>query len=492
MPLLALLKHPLVGGEGDERLALARRGPRARPRSCAARARPAGPRRARRAFRRACRRMAAGPRRGSCRSTGCFGAPHALGRLRRRAWRRRRRRWPAMRRGAGPTGGWPPSCSASCRRSGAGARLTVAADDAVPLLRATARRSARCGRPTAGIRASSSGACSKRGCSAPTWSSSAGSTKASGRHCRRPIRGFRPRSAPTSGMPSLEFRIGLAAHDFASALGAPRRADHPRPARQPLADRRLALLLRLDAMTRRPAARHQARAAGRGARRSRAAAAGRPPSAGAAGGAAARADLGDRGRPAQGRSVRLLRPGDPRPAARSIRSMPITRAALEGQRGAQGARALAASRTSAIRTSCAPRAEQLLERRGDPPDAPRLVAAAADRGDRLDRRARAQQPGGRPQAPARPRSAGEAVIAGVTVHGRADRIDRLADGGLAIVDYKTGQPPTQKAVDAGLRAPARAARADRRAPAGSRASRAIRRRFEYWSLARHKGTVRAS
>jgi ATP-dependent helicase/nuclease subunit B len=45
---------------------------------------------------------------------------------------------------------------------------------------------------------------------------------------------------------------------------------------------------------------------------------------------------------------------------------------------------------------------------------------------------------------------GEIVIAGVTVHGRVDRIDRLADGGLAIVDYKTGAPPTQKAVAEGF------------------------------------------
>ena len=49
----------------------------------------------------------------------------------------------------------------------------------------------------------------------------------------------------------------------------------------------------------------------------------------------------------------------------------------------------------------------------------------------------------------RPRSAGETEIAGVTLHGKADRIDRLADGGLAIVDYKTGKPPAQKAVDDG-------------------------------------------
>ena len=34
--------------------------------------------------------------------------------------------------------------------------------------------------------------------------------------------------------------------------------------------------------------------------------------------------------------------------------------------------------------------------------------------------------------------------------GRADRIERWRDGGLAILDYKTGTPPSQKEVDAGL------------------------------------------
>ena len=38
---------------------------------------------------------------------------------------------------------------------------------------------------------------------------------------------------------------------------------------------------------------------------------------------------------------------------------------------------------------------------------------------------------------------------GFTLHGRADRIERRADGSLAIMDYKTGTPPTQRAVDAG-------------------------------------------
>jgi ATP-dependent helicase/nuclease subunit B len=37
-----------------------------------------------------------------------------------------------------------------------------------------------------------------------------------------------------------------------------------------------------------------------------------------------------------------------------------------------------------------------------------------------------------------------------TVTARADRVDRLADGTLAIVDYKTGAPPTKKEVEAGF------------------------------------------
>ncbi len=37
-----------------------------------------------------------------------------------------------------------------------------------------------------------------------------------------------------------------------------------------------------------------------------------------------------------------------------------------------------------------------------------------------------------------------------TLHGRADRIERRADGSVAILDYKTGTPPTARQVEAGL------------------------------------------
>jgi ATP-dependent helicase/nuclease subunit B len=79
------------------------------------------------------------------------------------------------------------------------------------------------------------------------------------------------------------------------------------------------------------------------------------------------------------------------------------------------------------------------------------------------------------------------VVAGVTVHGRADRIDRLADGGLAIIDYKTGQPPTQKAVDAGF-ALQLGLLGLIGAAGGFEGVTGDPEAFEYWSLARHKGT----
>lgn len=45
---------------------------------------------------------------------------------------------------------------------------------------------------------------------------------------------------------------------------------------------------------------------------------------------------------------------------------------------------------------------------------------------------------------------GSMDIAGVTLTGKFDRIDRFADGTLAIVDYKTGQPPSIRAVREGF------------------------------------------
>ncbi|RIA45790.1 ATP-dependent helicase/nuclease subunit B [Hephaestia caeni] len=45
---------------------------------------------------------------------------------------------------------------------------------------------------------------------------------------------------------------------------------------------------------------------------------------------------------------------------------------------------------------------------------------------------------------------GKIDLAGVTLNGTADRIDRLGSGGIGIVDYKTGKPPSAAAVRAGF------------------------------------------
>ncbi|MDD3798732.1 MAG: double-strand break repair protein AddB [Novosphingobium sp.] len=45
---------------------------------------------------------------------------------------------------------------------------------------------------------------------------------------------------------------------------------------------------------------------------------------------------------------------------------------------------------------------------------------------------------------------GEMTVDGVRIHGRADRIDRFANGELAVVDYKTGGPPSAAMVEKGF------------------------------------------
>lgn len=84
---------------------------------------------------------------------------------------------------------------------------------------------------------------------------------------------------------------------------------------------------------------------------------------------------------------------------------------------------------------------------------------------------------------------GDIDIAGVTLGGKADRIDRLPGGGIAVVDYKTGQAPTPAMVRAGysLQLGLLGLIAERGgfAPLGddNRASA-----FEYWSLAKRGGS----
>lgn len=75
-------------------------------------------------------------------------------------------------------------------------------------------------------------------------------------------------------------------------------------------------------------------------------------------------------------------------------------------------------------------------------------------------------------------------IAGVELRGKFDRLDRLADGGLAIVDYKTGKPPSPAAVSEGfsLQLGLLGLIAERGGFAGVSG---IMGAFEYWSLAKY-------
>ncbi|WP_017670980.1 double-strand break repair protein AddB [Blastomonas sp. AAP53] len=45
---------------------------------------------------------------------------------------------------------------------------------------------------------------------------------------------------------------------------------------------------------------------------------------------------------------------------------------------------------------------------------------------------------------------GTFILDGVEIRGKADRIDRMPDGSLVIVDYKTGKPPSARQVEAGF------------------------------------------
>ena len=123
--------------------------------------------------------------------------------------------------------------------------------------------------------------------------------------------------------------------------------------------------------------------------------------------------------------------------------------------------------------------------RGGPPDGPRFVGAAADGGDHwIAEVERKNQAEGR--RPIKAEAEGEAALAGVTVYGRADRIDRLPDGGLAIIDYKTGQPPSHKAVNEGFALQLGLLGLIGRA-GGFEGVSGDPEPFEYWSLARYRG-----
>jgi ATP-dependent helicase/nuclease subunit B len=80
---------------------------------------------------------------------------------------------------------------------------------------------------------------------------------------------------------------------------------------------------------------------------------------------------------------------------------------------------------------------------------------------------------------------GETAVRTVRIFGRADRIDRLADGKLAVIDYKTGKPPSGAMVEQGfaLQLGLTALIAEH---GGFEGVSGIAERFEYWSLSKRR------
>ncbi|HEY5723217.1 MAG TPA: double-strand break repair protein AddB [Allosphingosinicella sp.] len=294
-----------------------------------------------------------------------------------------------------------------------------------------------------------------------------------------------PRLRHDLGLPGLERRIGLNAHDFAESLGGPQvlvtraRRDSRAPA---VASR---FWLRLEAMTggltRSHRHRHWARA--------------------------------------------IDRPGPPRPAGRPApspdRALRPTRVAvtdidrLKADPFAFYARKMLqlsaldpidadpspAWRGSAVHRvleqwmkedDCdpdrlRPRAEALLREASAHPLMralwqPRLIEAIDWIAGEM---ARNRDEGRRPL---RAEAWGEIAMDGLKLHGIADRIDRLADGRLAIVDYKTGTPPGPKAVAEGyaMQLGLLGLIAERE---GFEGIEGVPAAFEYWSLAKKAGKL---
>jgi ATP-dependent helicase/nuclease subunit B len=478
VPLLALLKHPLVGGEGDERLAwldvvreldLKLRGPRPSA-GLSGLDLHFGSLRAWRAARPRIERidaMFAEP-------PSLAGFARALGEAAQeiagdRAWQ-------------GPAGRLAAELLAELQTSDAARALTVSVDDAVPLLRqlldGKAVRPPFGGHPRIFIwglleaRLQRADLVILGGLNEDVWPS-----------LPAPDPWLPPKVRVNLEMPTLDNRIGLAAHDFASALGAPEvlitRAR--RDARSPTVASRF--LLRLDAIS--------------------------------------------GGLPRDVRLEKLTRalddPGPAQPVARPAPSPPAEQRPerisvtavdrLKADPFAFYAQAILdlksidpvdADHTARWKgeqvhkvfedwlrhDDCAPdklrsRAELLLRDEAIHPMvralwAPRLLEAI----DWIAEMERANREGGR--RPLTAEAKGETPLAGVTVHGRVDRIDRLPDGGLAIIDYKTGAPPNQKTVDAGFALQLGLLGLIGRA-GGFEQVTGDPEDFEYWSLRRYRG-----
>ncbi|MBY9061493.1 double-strand break repair protein AddB [Sphingomonas yunnanensis] len=290
-----------------------------------------------------------------------------------------------------------------------------------------------------------------------------------------------PRIRAELGLPGLERGIGTAAHDFAQALGAPRvlltraRRDQRSPA---LASR---FWLRLEAMTgerfpRMTALADWARALDHGGvPRPAARPAPLPPAA-------------LRPRAISVTEVDRLK-ADPYAfyARRILKLLPLDPVDADPSAAWRGTAVHAVLEAWARDDRCdpaalLPRARLLLQDPAAHPLLralwqPRLVAAF----EWIAARTLADRAEGREVLAVEGR--GRAELSGIALDGRFDRIDRMPDGGLGIVDYKTGKAPSVAAVRGGfnLQLGLLGALAEQGGFDGVRGDATA---FEYWSLAK--------
>ena len=295
-----------------------------------------------------------------------------------------------------------------------------------------------------------------------------------------------PRLRAELGLPSLERRIGLSAHDFACALGARQVlvTRSRRDARAPAIASRF--WLRLEAMTggltRAPALRKYAGAIDR---------AGDPRPAGRP---APAPDPALRPNTISVTEVDRLKADPYAFYARKMLELmaldPVDADPTPAWRGSAVHEVLEAWMKE---DDCDPaklraRAEALLDSQEAHPLMralwqPRLTEAI----DFIAGQVEANRAAGR--LPLAAEIWGAIDFSGVELGGKFDRIDRMADGGLAIVDYKTGSPPSGKAVQEGysLQLGLLGLIAERGGFEGIEGAAAC---FEYWSLAREPRTGR--
>ena len=481
VPLLALLKHPLVGAEGPARaewldhvraLDLALRGPRPPAGLAGLDARFAETKAM--ASWNAVRERVAG-------LDGLLGDSIPLSRLATgvgeaatalagdAAWR-------------GPDGRMAAQLVAELQASPSAGEIMVAAEDAVPLLRqllaARAVRPPYGGHPRIFIwglleaRLQRADMVVLGGLNEGVWPA-----------LPAPDPWLPPKVRATLGMPTLEFRIGLAAHDFASALGAPEvlitRAK--RDSRSPTVASRF--LLRLDAIS---------GGLPRDVVLERITRALDDP------GPAHPADRPAPSPPAEQRPERISVTSVDRlkadPFAFYASSILKLRAEdpVDADHTARwkGEAVHKVFEEWLLHDECnpaklRPRAERLLADDAIHPMlralwAPRLLEAI----DWIAELERKNQGEGR--KPLKAEIKGETPLAGVMVHGRVDRIDRLPDGGIAIVDYKTGKPPSKKAIESGFALQLGLLGLIGRA-GGFEGVSGEPELFEYWSLIRDRG-----